>query len=134
MLKEATVQFLRYFVVGGLAAVLDIFIFAVFSSWLGFDYLLVGALGYGFCTFLNYWLSIHFVFVSGVRFGKMMELGAVYLVSGVALFLHTALLFALVEFLLLPSFPAKLISSASVLVWNFSARKYWIFRENNKRF
>jgi putative flippase GtrA len=118
----------RYFVVGGISAVFDIGFFFVFAKLLGFHYLAVASVGFVFAVLLNYALSVRFVFISGVRFSKAQELALVYLVSGIGLALHLLVLYAAVDKLALELMLSKLIATASVFLWNFLARNYFIFR------
>ena len=64
----------RYAGVGATAAVVDFLIFAIFAKLLNFNYLAVGAVGFIIATTINYFLSVRFVFESGVRFGFKKEI------------------------------------------------------------
>lgn len=58
----------RYFVVGGVCAAIDITIFSVLTYVLAVHYLVSGAAGFLIATAVNYLLGIRFVFRSGTRF------------------------------------------------------------------
>ena len=60
----------RYAGVGATAATVDFLIFVVFVKLLNFNYLTVGAVGFIIATTINYFLSVRFVFESGVRLGQ----------------------------------------------------------------
>jgi len=120
--------FLRYFLVGGTAAALDLVIFVIFAKWAGFNYLLVAAAGFMLATCLNYLLSVRFVFKSGARFGRRQEVLAVYLVSKVGLLIHQAVLYACVEFLLVELVASKIVATGTVFAWNYLARATFVFR------
>jgi putative flippase GtrA len=118
----------RYFVVGGVSAIFDIGFFFVFAKHLGLNYLGVAAVGFVIAVLINYALSVRFVFSSGVRFTRGQELALVYLVSGIGLALHLAILYFAVEWVALELMLSKLIATAAVFAWNFGARNYFIFR------
>ena len=120
-------QLVRYFFVGGVAAVTDITLFFVFAQLLGLPYLLVGACSFLIATGVNYLLSIRYVFRSGSRFGKRQEIILVFLVSGIGLLVHQAVLFIAVEWLNITLMLAKITATGTVFFWNFGARRYLIF-------
>jgi putative flippase GtrA len=119
----------RYFVVGGISACFDIAFFFVFAKLLGFHYLGVATIGFLFAVLINYGLSVRYAFTSGLRFSRAHELALVYLVSGIGLALHLAILWASAELFGLELMVSKLIATGSVFAWNFLARNYFIFRE-----
>ena len=119
----------RYAVVGGIAACVDLGFFALFAKYLGYPYLWVAALGFVLATLVNYVLSLRFVFVSQGRHNRRTEIGLVYLVSLLGLALHQLILFWLVEHAASGLMTAKLIATGSVFLWNYLARKYYVFAE-----
>lgn len=120
-------RLIRYFIAGGLAAVVDLSIFAVFTMWMGYNYLLVAGVGFVFATAVNYWLCVRFIFESGVRFGPQAEITGVFMVSGVGLLMHETFLYMFVEHLAVPQFLAKVAAIGMVFFWNFSARNFYVF-------
>jgi putative flippase GtrA len=120
-------QLVRYFFVGGIAAATDIGLFLVFAQLLGLPYLPVGAGSFLIATGVNYLLSIRYVFRSGSRFGKRQEILLVFLVSGIGLLVHQAVLFIAVEWLNIVLMLAKITATGTVFFWNFGARRYLIF-------
>lgn len=71
----------RYFLVGGIAATVYILIFSIFAKILGYNYIFIGIISFAVATFVNYILSIRFVFKSCVRYTKRSEVIMVYVVS-----------------------------------------------------
>lgn len=120
-------QLVRYFWVGACAALLDLVFFGLFHNLLGLNYLAVGIAGFVLATLLNYLLSIRWVFTSGARFGRGMEIASVYGVSLVGLLLHAMVLIVAVESLTLPPLVAKVLATGLVFFWNFAARRYFVF-------
>ncbi|MEP5764425.1 MAG: GtrA family protein [Halieaceae bacterium] len=120
-------RLIRYFFAGGCAAVVDLSIFAVFTLWLGYNYLVVAGVGFIFATALNYWLCVRYIFESGARFGRHGEIVGVFVVSGIGLLLHELILFALVSEFAVHLLLGKILAIGMVFLWNFSARNFYIF-------
>ena len=121
-------KIIRYAAVGGTAAVVDFVIFASFAKLLGFNYLWVGATGFIIATTVNYFLSIRFVFDSGVRFGFKKEVSLVFLISFIGLCLNQVVLYLGIGILGWEMLFIKLCATALVFFWNFGARSQFIFR------
>lgn len=124
-------KIVRYFFVGGAAAAVDIGIFFVFAKLAGYDYLLVGCIGFLVATAVNYALSVKHVFRSGVRYSKGREIALVYLVSMVGLAINQSVLYLLVAQLHIELMLAKLVATGVVFFWNFSVRYFIIFRTSS---
>jgi putative flippase GtrA len=117
----------KYFFVGGVAAVVDISLFIVFAKILTYNYLLVGALTFLIATFVNYILSIKFVFQSGQKHKKQKEILLVYLVSAFGLAFNLIILYVCHDIINIELTISKLIATALVFFWNYFIRKYFIF-------
>ena len=117
----------RYFVVGGVAACVDIGLFMLFAQYFGLPYLRVSAASFVVATLVNYLLSIRFVFVSGQRFRRRWEVALVFLVSGIGLVLNQAILAFCVESLKLSLLFSKLAATGVVFFWNYFARRVLVF-------
>ena len=98
-MKNEALRILRYFFVGGTSAVVDIGLFSIFASFLGWPWLPVSIVTFLIGTSINYFLSIHFVFESGVRYGKHHEILGVFIVSGLALIANQIILYLSIEIL-----------------------------------
>ena len=118
----------RYFFVGGVAAVIDISLYALFAQFLGYPYLIVSACTFVLATAVNYALSIRHVFESGVRFGKRQEVALVFVVSAAGLAINQIALYVLVENFHAHLIAAKVMATASVFGWNYLLRARLIFR------
>ena len=120
---------IKYFLVGGTAAVIDIIIFFLFAKLLGYNYLWVGAAGFTVATLVNYLLSIRYVFESRVRFDRHHELLFVYLVSAIGLTINQVVLYVCVDLIYVEKMLSKLIATGSVFFWNYNARKHFVFKK-----
>ncbi len=118
----------RYAGVGAIAATVDFLIFAVFAKFLNFNYLAVGAVGFIIATTINYFLSIRFVFESGVRFSVRKEISLVFLISFIGLGINQAVLYFGIGILGWEMLFIKLCATGAVFFWNFGARSEFIFK------
>lgn len=126
-------KIVKYIFAGGIAAAVDLAIFFIFANIMGLNYLVIGAIGFVIATFVNYIISIHVVFNSGVRFNKNLEITFVYIVSAVGLGIHQLVLFITVEVVVIHLMVSKITAMGTVFLWNFAMRNYFIFKEMKKR-
>ena len=117
----------RYFLVGGAAAVVDIGLFVLFAQYFGLPYLRVAPATFVIATLVNYLLSVRFVFVSGRRHRRGLEILLVYLVSIIGLALNQLILAFCVEIAHLALFLAKITATGLVFFWNYISRRMFIF-------
>ncbi|MBT4523243.1 MAG: GtrA family protein [Halieaceae bacterium] len=117
----------KYFFVGGTSALIDWTIFTIFAYFAGFNYMLVSAGGFIVATFVNYFLSIRFVFKGSTRFGQRTKMAFVFIVSGIGLFVHQLVLYFFVDVIALNMLFSKVSATGLVFAWNFLARKHFIF-------
>jgi putative flippase GtrA len=117
----------RYFVVGGVAACVDIGLFMAFARGMGLPYLPVSVASFVLATLVNYLLSIRFVFVSGQRFRRRWETALVFAVSAMGLVINSAILWLCVERAHATLLLAKLVATGTVFFWNYLARRFFVF-------
>jgi putative flippase GtrA len=120
-------RLIRYFGVGGAAAVVDIGLFTLFAVALGLPYLRVSAASFIIATLVNYFLSVRFVFVSGRRYSPRWEIVLVYVVSAIGLLINQAVLAAAVEVVQSSMIVGKVAATSTVFFWNYLARRLVIF-------
>jgi putative flippase GtrA len=117
----------RYLLVGAAAACVDVSLFLLLAQAAGVPYLRAAATSFVIATLVNYFLSVRFVFVSGVRFRRRWEVALVFAVSGVGLAVNQLVLAFGVENLALPLLAAKLCATGVVFFWNYGARRLLVF-------
>lgn len=78
-------------------------------------------------TLYHYFMCNILVFTSGVRYGKAKEISLVFLVSGMGLLFNLILMYVFVGLFALPGLLSKIAATCIVVVWNYLARKKWIF-------
>jgi len=120
-----------YFVVGGIAATVDISLYTLFAVYLDFNYMTVAFSSFVIATFVNYFLSIKHVFDSGSRFSSKHEITAVFVASGIGLLMTLAILYLAIDLIGMDKFVSKIIATGLVFGWNYSIRNYYIFRSKS---
>ena len=111
----------------------DFLIFAAFAKVLGFNYLLVGGIGFIVATAVNYVLSVRFVFESGVRFSSPVEVVLVFAVSLVGLCINQAVLYLGISVAGIEMLLVKVCATGVVFFWNFGARSRFVFKAVRQR-
>lgn len=124
------VQFMKYFMAGGAAAIVEWSVFWVSTARLGIHYLVAVVISFILATMVNYILSSRFVFGRSRR-RQTVEVLLVYLVSAVGLGLNSLLMWILHGNLQLNAMFAKVISTGIVFLWNFSTRRWFIFQSRD---
>ena len=117
----------KYFFVGAAAAAVDIGLFFIFVRMLGFPWFTVSIITFVLATVVNYLLSIHFVFESGKKYSKRMEIVGVFVVSGLALIVHQLVLYVLIEWLYWHPVISKCAATGVVFFWNYFGRSRFLF-------
>jgi len=118
-------QFGWYLAVGGLGVLVDLALFVLLLS-AGVAVLWASAIGFITGAIANYFLSTWLAFRRG-RFARPMEIGAFIVVVLVGLGFTTALMYMLTSWMRLPGIPARLLTIATVLIWNFLGRRHFVF-------
>ena len=126
-------QFISYFGVGGVSALVEWAAFFLFDSVLGIQYLLATVLAFILSTTTNWFLGRVFTFRdSAYRDRKGREIALVFAVSAIGLLFNLGLMYLFVTVLKMDTnllkTVAKVLSTGIVFVWNFLARKLWIYR------
>ena len=121
------VKIILYLFVGGTAALVEWGLFYLFTAAAGINYLVATAGAYFLSTLYHYFLGNVLVFTSGARYGKAKELSLVFLVSGMGLLFNLILMYIFVGIFGLNGLVSKIAATCIVVVWNYLARKKWIF-------
>lgn len=130
-------QFLSYFGVGGVSALVEWAMFTLLETVLGLPYLLATVLAFFVSTTANWILGRIFTFRESSYQGKRLkEAALVFLVSAVGLGFNLLLMYLFVDVVgmnthLLKT-AAKILSTGIVFLWNFFSRKLWIYRDPEK--
>ncbi len=126
--SRLVIQFLRYVVVGGIAFLFDFGFLYLFTGIMNIHYLVSAALAFLIGLTVNYLLSIFWVFDKRTMENQMAEFLIFAVIGLVGLGLNEGFLWFFTGFIGLYFMYSKLISTFFVLIWNFSARKLFLFR------
>ena len=118
----------KYFLVGGISAILEWGLFAIFLYGLDKHYLVSGTFSFLFATAANYFLSIRFVFGTGRR-ARNQRIFFLYLVSAIGIVFNLGVLTIGIGLLGMHEMVSKFIATGATFGWNFAARYYFVFRK-----
>ena len=121
------VQLIRYVFVGAAAFVADAGALWLVSDLLHIYYLIAAAVAFIFGLFVNYVLSKLFVFKQQKE-SKVKEFIAYGIIGVIGLGLTEVLMFLFTETAGIHYMLSKVISAVIVLMWNFAARKFILYR------
>ena len=127
-------QFLSYFGVGGVSAIVEWVVFSLLEFLLDLPYLLATVLAFLVSTTVNWILGRTFTFKdSAYKEKKGKEALLVFLVSAIGLLFNLLLMYLFVDVFgmntnLLKTL-AKILATGIVFIWNFLSRKYWIYKQ-----
>lgn len=120
-------EFRRYFLVGGLAFLVDGAVLAGMVELLGIHYLVGATAGFIVGAFVNYWLSVHWVFSERTLSNQGLELGLFILIGLIGLGLNDALMWLFTDWLGLYYLLSKIMAAALVFIYNFAVRRALLF-------
>ena len=119
-------KFISYFIVGGLAAIVEWVCFAIFNKFM--VYLLATILAFCFSTTFNYVLGKKMTFKNYEQ--KKKDLFSVFFVSAIGLGLNILFMYLLIDVIDFKyEFIAKVISTGLVFMWNYISRRLFIYKK-----
>ena len=121
-------QFSRYVVVGGLAFLIDFGSLYLLTEFAGFHYLISAAVAFLLGLLTNYCLCRLWVFDRRTMESASLEFLIFAVIGIVGLGLNEVIMWFVVEVIHLQYLIGKVISAGIVLIWNFGARKFILFR------
>jgi len=124
--EDAFVQFFRYIFVGGAAFLADYALLFLLTR-LGMHYLVAAVFAFLFGFLVNFSMGKWLVFQKETSMGRQKEMAGVLLISLVGLALTELLLFFFTEILYVHYMLSKVIAAGLVLLWNFWAKKRWMY-------
>jgi len=126
-------RLIKYFFVGGAAAIVDIGLFTLFASYLAWPWLPVSIVTFILATAINYFLSIKFVFESGIKHTKSVEIIGVFGISTLALLVNQAVLYMAIEWFDWNLVISKITATGTVFFWNYFGRSKLIFAQSSNQ-
>ncbi len=119
-------KFISYFMVGGMAAIVEWVTFAVFNSFC--SYVIATIISFIIATTANYFLGKAMTFKNYKK--SKTDVIAVFGVSAVGLLLNVMFMHILIEIIHFPiELLAKIISTGLVFIWNYISRRLFIYKE-----
>lgn len=128
--KEWIPELIRYVYAGGIAFVLDFLVMMVLYKVFGVYYLTATAIGLIVGLFTTYLLSIKWVFNNRAMSNRTTELSIFLLIGSIGFLIHEYVIWVSVEALLINVPISKIIATAVVFFWNFTARKVILFKKH----
>ncbi|MBQ7792275.1 MAG: GtrA family protein [Clostridia bacterium] len=127
--KNGLVQFFRYAFVGGIATIVDWSV-QFFVTNAGVHYLLVAIFAFLAGLICNFLLSKLFVFqAEKANMNLSFEFVSYAIIGIIGLGITMAIMYFITEKLAVSFMISKMIATAIVLVWNFLARKVFIYQQ-----
>lgn len=132
-LLDSIKQFISYFFVGGISALVEWGTFSLFNM-MRIHYLLATVLSFCFSTTTNWFLGRKMTFKdSAYESKRMKELLLVFFASAIGLVFNLGLMYLFVNILGMNTdllkLIAKVMATGIVFVWNFLSRKYAIYKK-----
>ena len=126
---DLATQLVRYFLVGGLAFVVDYVSLWFLTEVCGLHYLLSAAIAFILGLTCNYLLSTHWVFNRRRLQNRWGEFTVFALIGIAGLGLNELVMYLGTDVFQLHYMVSKLIATALVFFWNFFARKFILFNK-----
>jgi putative flippase GtrA len=116
-----------YFFVGGVSFLANFGIFLIFVHLMGLHWVAGNLAGFVIGTFINYMLSVRFVFKSKNFLRRDFEVFLAFIVSALGVVLETMLIHLGHDMASLNLNVSKLAAAGVVFFWNYGARRFLIF-------
>ena len=126
-LKQISIQFFIYFIVGGLATIVEWVAFYVLNSLFAVHYAFATTLAFILSTAAN-WLFGRLILFRDSKQNTAKELVKIYMVSIIGLLMNIAIMFVAIEKLGIQDMISKIIATGIVFIWNFLIRKLVIYK------
>lgn len=126
-------EFVRYAMVGGLAFVADFAALAILVSGLGMHYLLGAFFAFMLGIWVNYRLSVRWVFSFRAIHHRGAEFTLFLIVGVITLVVSLALMVVLVDWAGMHYLWAKAVAAAFTLLANFAGRRLLLFTDWRNR-
>ncbi len=122
------IQFFRYIFVGGFAFLVDAFTLWLCEKWM--NYMIAAAIAFVVGLIANYILSTCFVFSESEKVkSKTGEFIAYAVIGVIGLGLTELLMYLFTDVCGLYFMISKVIAAIIVLIWNFAARKVFLYKK-----
>ncbi|QUF83047.1 GtrA family protein [Clostridium butyricum] len=125
-MKNLINQIIKFGIVGVLAFLIDYVLLFLLVEYLGMYYLISSAISFTVSVVFNYICSMKFVFARRDDISKKKEFIVFLILSIVGLLINQAMMWIMVEKLLIYYMISKIIVTGIVMIWNFISRKIFL--------
>lgn len=125
-MKNLINQIIKFGIVGVLAFLIDYVLLFVLVEYLGMYYLISSAISFTVSVVFNYICSMKFVFARRDDISKKKEFIVFLILSIVGLLINQAMMWIMVDKLLIYYMISKIIVTGIVMIWNFISRKIFL--------
>lgn len=132
-LRELTVQFAKFGVVGVIAFCIDYGLFLFMTYVLGVNYLVASAVSFTISTVFNFAASMRYVFAGKRGQTRTQQFVIFFVLSLVGLGLNQLILWACVDLLSWLAWIGKLVATFLVMIFNFVTRKIFLEDRDARR-
>lgn len=132
-LRELTVQFAKFGVVGVIAFFIDYGLFLLMDYVFGVNYLVASAISFTIATIFNFVASMRYVFAGKEGQTRTQQFVIFFVLSLVGLGLNQLILWACVDLLALLAWVGKLVATVLVMLFNFVTRKVFLEDRSPRR-
>ena len=125
--NSTLLQLFRYTIVGGFAFFIDFGTLFLLTEYFNIYYLLSAGIAFIIGLFINYYLSVRWVFTRRTMENRIMEFSLFALIGIIGLGLNELFIWFLTEILYIYYLLSKIFAALVIYLYNFSARKYILF-------
>ena len=125
-LRELTVQFAKFGIVGVIAFCIDYGLFLLMDYVFGVNYLVASAISFTISTVFNYMASMRYVFAGKQGQTRTQQFVIFFVLSVVGLGLNQLILWLCSGVFIAPAWAGKLVATVLVMVFNFVTRKIFL--------
>lgn len=131
MFKNKNIKFevVKSLLSSGMAFIVDFTILLILSTILNLNYILAITIAFLAGAWVNYIISINWVFDNRILKNKYTEFGIFFLIGSVTLGISLIIMFFFVDLLHVDLMLAKLLTTGLTFVANFAGRRLLLFRE-----
>ncbi len=124
--KNLIAQIFKFIIVGGIATLLDWFIYFVFCHFVHLNPLISNIIAFGISVIYNYWASCKYVFNVTNKDSKTKQLIVFIILSAIGLGITEAFIFIFNTKLGWNYMLVKVLATIIVMIFNFVTRKIYL--------
>lgn len=126
------IQLFRYSFVGGVAFVVDFGLLWLLTDRCGLHYAISATISFIAGLTVNYLVSVRWIFRKHILNKRIVEFIIYGTIGVVGLGLNVVIIWIFTELLRIHYLLSKIVSTAIVLIWNFTARRFILFSDEKR--